>query len=183
MVHFVNIENNISCLFRRRQPNTNDYYFYFYLFENSIMSINNVNIKILRVNHQEKNCILHLLQNITINVWSSNHATICFLLIDIKCKIFTALTKRFARLQQIFSRTQKCICNRKLAMYSIDQFINSTFALKVNKECICKMKISPEHSSYKKYFAQYENGYLFFLSYIEQECSKYITNDTNWPYG
>ena len=46
-------------------------------------------------------------------------------------------------------------------MYSIDQFINSTFALKVNKECICKMKISPEHSSYIKYFAQYENGYLF----------------------
>ena len=101
------------------------------------------------------------------NVWSSNHATMCFLLIDIKCTLFTALTKKFARLQQIFSRTWKCICNRKLLIRSIDQFINSALALKVNKECICRMKFSSEHSSYKKYFAQYKNGYLFFLSYIE----------------
>ena len=178
MVHFVNIENNISCLFKRRQPNTNGYYFFFYFFENSFMSVQNIYIKSSRKNH-----ILYLLQNITIKVWCSNHATMCFLLIDIKCTLFTALTKKFARLQQIFSQTWKCICNRKLPMQSIGQFINSTFALKVNKESICRMKILPEHSFYKKYFAQYENGYLFFLSYIEQECSKYITNDTNWPYG
>ena len=161
MVHFVNTQNNISCLFKRRQPNTNAYCFQNQLFKNSLMSIQDCDNKVSK-NYREYRYIYH-------GTYFKNSVKITwFTIVSMQYYVnIIQCIKNFAKRLKFCSRTNKCICNRKLPIYSIDQFVNSTFVSKSMTESNCSMKVLLKHTSYKKYFAQYENGYLFFLSYIE----------------